>query len=94
MNCLKGLIIAAILCSAHAAYACNPLPKAVADAVHQHQIVMVGEYRGTNEAPQAFYDVVCAALADNPKAITVGLELTAIKGITLTNKIHYSSGWQ
>ena len=75
-----------LLCGAPSALACNPLPPAVTDAVLQHQMVMVGEYHGTNEAPQAFYDLVCTALAAKPQAITVALELNAIKGITLTDK--------
>jgi hypothetical protein len=70
---LSLLVSAGLSGAAHAA--CSPVPGA--DALlwkPSVQVVWVGEMHGTSEAPAAFGDLVCDALAHG-KTVTVGLEL-------------------
>jgi hypothetical protein len=72
---LSLLVSAGLSGAAHAA--CSPVPGA--DALlwkPSVQVVWVGEMHGTSEAPAAFGDLVCDALAHG-KTVTVGLELAS-----------------
>ncbi|TVL21121.1 hypothetical protein AYI92_06380 [Shewanella xiamenensis] len=83
MNYLKILLIFLLLTPVDKSLACDSLPDSVDVAVQKYSILLVGESHGTKEAPEAFYNIVCSALATSPKDITVGLELTSVDGITL-----------
>lgn len=67
--------------------ACEPVPQLVMDTVQAKDISLIGEYHGTKETPQAFYNLVCNVLKKAPnKPLTVGFELSAIKDIELTDQ--------
>ncbi|MCH1920156.1 hypothetical protein L9G15_12015 [Shewanella sp. A3A] len=67
--------------------ACEPVPQLVMDTVQAKYISLIGESHGTEETPQAFYNLVCNVLEKAPnKPLTVGFELSAVKGIKLTDQ--------
>lgn len=68
-------------------FACEPVPQLLMDTVHTKNISLIGEYHGTQETPQAFYNLVCNVLEQEPnQPLTVGFELSAIAGMELTDQ--------
>ncbi|MCH1926783.1 hypothetical protein L9G74_18035 [Shewanella sp. C32] len=67
--------------------ACEPVPQLVMNTVQAKDISLIGEYHGTKETPQAFYNLVCNVLEKAPnKPLTVGFELTTVEGMALTDQ--------
>jgi hypothetical protein len=58
--------------------------RGMADYLHGHRIVMIGEGHGTNEAPASFLRIVCAALRQGEE-VAVGLEQLADQAAYLQN---------
>jgi len=60
--------------------------RGMADYLHGHRIVMIGEGHGTNEAPASFLRIVCAALRQGEE-VAVGLEQLADQSAYLQNYV-------
>ncbi|MGE4261075.1 hypothetical protein [Shewanella sp.] len=75
------------LLNIYSVFACEAVPQLVMDTVQAKKVTLVGEFHGTVETPQAFYNLVCNVMDQNKdELLTVGLELSSVPNIELTDQ--------
>lgn len=58
-------------------YACNALPSQIDSIIKdsKNNIILVGEYHGTRESPEKFYQLICNVVKNQERRLVVGIEL-------------------
>ncbi|MGE6436698.1 hypothetical protein [Shewanella baltica] len=56
--------------------ACSTIPEDITNIIKKnHEIILVGEYHGTKESPEYFYNIICNAIDLTSKKVIVEIEL-------------------
>ncbi|WP_394200306.1 hypothetical protein [Shewanella waksmanii] len=75
----NGIFLALTLfasCVAQNAWSCDEVPPKITRIIaNTDEVILVGEYHGTQESPKLFFDIVCNSIKVSSQKLTVAIEL-------------------
>ena len=80
--------------------ACTPVPESLLDLVKEREVALFGEYHGTNEMLERFFDLVCSLISKTEKPLVIAIELQSTTQMTqalaVENELDFSEEkqWQ